>query len=114
MNSRLNEIGNWPQRAAQAHYHATELARNSGVCLRELEYFFAQEYHRTPQDWLNRLRLHEALPPLAQRRRIKGLAYELGYKHPRNFSRAFKKFYGISPTDASKLFTKNFVLRDLS
>ena len=33
---------------------------------------------------------------------IQDVAYEIGYENPKHFTRAFKKYYGISPTDFRK------------
>ncbi len=32
-------------------------------------------------------------------KKVHHIAYELGYENPKHFSRAFKKYFGISPTD---------------
>jgi AraC-like DNA-binding protein len=36
---------------------------------------------------------------LGSNKRINEIAYELGFQHPQNFSKLFKKKLGISPMD---------------
>jgi len=52
--------------------------------------------------WLAHYRLHEGRRLLLEGLlSIKAIAFHLNFKHPSNFSRAFKKFYGVIPTKFS-------------
>jgi len=104
MSSRLDKFGagQWEAKASAAGFHPLQLARLCQVSVRQLERHFLMAYHLTPKVWLAQYRLHEGhrlvLEGLLS---IKAIAFQLNFKHTSSFSRAFKKFYGVSPTKFS-------------
>ena len=104
MSSRLDQIRTeqWEAKASAAGFHPLQLARLCQVSLRQLERHFLSAYQLTPKVWLAQYRLHEGhrlvLEGLLS---VKAIAFQLNFKHPSSFSRAFKKFYGVSPTKFS-------------
>jgi AraC-like DNA-binding protein len=104
MSSRLDQIGTeqWEAKDSDAGFHPLQLARLCQVSLRQLERHFLLAYQLTPKVWLAQYRLQEGhrlvLEGLLS---IKAIAFQLNFKHPSSFSRAFKKFYGVSPTKFS-------------
>ena len=65
--------------------------------------FFKKQTGITFSDYVMNVKMRKAKAllqdPLNQ---IQDVAYEIGYENPKNFTRAFKKYYGISPTDFRK------------
>ena len=83
--------------ARQAGYRSSELARLCRVSPRQLERYFREQFGRTPQEWLDEVRLHEAPDMLRKRKQVKEVSFELGFAHPSHFIRKFKQWYGCTP-----------------
>ena len=60
---------------------------------------FLTQTGMTPQQWLNELRLQKAVEPLARGARPKDVADQFGYNQASHFSRAFKRFHGMTPRE---------------
>ena len=98
MHSRLNQIKNLPELAAESNYSATSLARRCKVSLRHLERFFQETKGTSPHQWLNELRQQEALDLVRTGCLLmKEVAAHLRYKQASHFSREFKRYHGVSP-----------------
>ena len=101
MNSHLD--GHWGSvtegvsLARKAGYRSRELARLCRISPRQLERYFQARYKRSPQEWLDELRLHEAPDMLRARKHVKEVAFELGFVHPSHFIRKFKQIYHCTP-----------------
>jgi AraC-like DNA-binding protein len=102
MRSRLNSIRDWEGRAAIANYKVGLLAKLTGVSISRLERFFAETVGESPLDWMNRLRQMRGMALLKQGFSVKRTAYELGYRQSSHFSREFKRFHGIPPSEISQ------------
>ena len=64
---------------------------------------FSQATHHTPYEYLMRRRLAEATQTLCHtRRQIIDIAFDYQFNNPETFSRAFKRAYGIQPTQARR------------
>src|SRR2546426_2820031 len=100
MKSHLEcQLGSVIERASiaqKAGYRSRELARLCQVSPRQLERYFREQFGRTPQAWLDELRLQAATDLMFQRGLVKGVAYELGFIHPSHFIRKFKRVYGCT------------------
>src|SRR5881296_300705 len=110
MSSRLARFTNWPQLAGEANYNAKKLAERCGVSLRQLERFLPQATGKTPQRWLNELRQQKAFELIASGHSVKEVSFRLGYKQSSHFSREFKRFHGVAP---SELLVADFVSMSL-
>lgn len=101
MIHRLEQIQDWPALANSVHYSVTELAFKWQVSTRKLERGFQAKLGSTPYEWLRRLRMERALQLIAEHRPIKEIADELCYniKYPEHFTRDFKGYFGMSPTE---------------
>jgi transcriptional regulator GlxA family with amidase domain len=93
----LSHIQNWPERAQQAKWSASVLAKQCGVSVRTLERYFLKYNKKKPKTWLIEQRQQQALELLHDGSTIKEIAGRLGYKYSTHFSRQFKSFYGICP-----------------
>jgi len=104
MSGRLDQIGTeqWEAKASDAAFHPAKLAHLCQVSLRQLERHFLVTFHVAPKTWLARHRLREGRRLLLEGQlSVKAIGFQLHFKQPSNFSRAFKKFYGVSPTKLS-------------
>jgi AraC family transcriptional regulator len=65
--------------------------------------------HEPLAHYVNRIRMERALFLLAHRsdKNMTDIAYELGFSDSAVFTRAFKNFYGISPREYRKEYSKN-------
>jgi len=96
MNPHLKQIQNWTELAEKTQWKVTKLAQCCGVSIRTLERHFRENVGMTPAKWLRETRLRKGAHNL-KKGSVKAIAAEMGYKHANNFSRAFKKCWGIIP-----------------
>ena len=99
MASRLIRVTNWEGLAEEAGYNAKKLAERCGVSLRQLERFIPRATGKPPQQWLNYLRQQKAIGLIASGASVKETSFRLGYKQSSHFSRAFKRFHGVAPSE---------------
>jgi len=99
MASRLTRVSNWEELAEEAGYNPKNLADRCGVSLRQLERFIPQATGKTPQRWLNDLRQQKACELIASGQSVKEVSIRLGYKQSSHFSREFKRFHGVPPSE---------------
>ena len=64
---------------------------------------FKKTYNLSPIKFLSQLRLEAALHHLRAGDTVNNIADQLHYSTPANFSMAFKKYYGLAPTDYLKM-----------
>lgn len=64
---------------------------------------FKKTYNLSPIKFLSQLRLEAALHYLRAGDTVNNIADQLHYSTPANFSMAFKKYYGLAPTDYLKM-----------
>jgi len=88
----------WEQLAESSGYNAKALARLCSLSVRQLERDFRRDLGRSPQDWLNELRIKISQQLLLSGNPVKRVAYELGFKQPSHFCRQFKSRYKLTPS----------------
>jgi AraC-like DNA-binding protein len=88
----------WPRLAHAANYSVAQCAALCGLSVRHFERYCLKNTGTNPQAYLNALRLETAVGLLQKGSSVKEVAYQLGYKHPQNFSRKFKITFGVSPS----------------
>ena len=91
--------GQWEELAKQARYDANELARLSGVSIRQLQRHFNRHFHCSPQSWLNERRLLVARALLLRGEQVKKVALDLGFKQTSHFCRQFKSRNKMTPSE---------------
>jgi AraC-like DNA-binding protein len=99
MRSRLDLVKNWEQRAKDAGYSASKMARTLGVTVRLLQSFFQARLRISPHEWMLRKRMYHAVALLKAGSPVKIVASQLEYKNASHFSREFKRFFGKSPQE---------------
>ena len=103
MNTPLKYIQNWVERAEEANWHVSLLAKKCDVSVRTLERYLKKETGKSPKAWLLEQRQLIAREKLKEGLSVKEAASALGYKHSNNFSRSFKEFWGRCPTGAAPI-----------
>ncbi|MEM8890703.1 MAG: AraC family transcriptional regulator [Bacteroidota bacterium] len=79
-----------------------DLARIAGMGSTKFKLSFKQVFGKAPIQYRQKIRMEYAKTELqAKRKGPSELSYELGYSHPSKFSQAFKKEFGLTPTEIS-------------
>ena len=77
-----------------------QIASFTGRSLATFKRDFKKISSLTPQKWLIKKRLEMAYIKLKEEgKKVQDVYMEVGFKNPSHFSTAFKKQYGISPTE---------------
>ena len=95
---RLQLIHDWIERGRQANYNAVRLAALCTVSPSQLRRYFAEHFYRPPQEWLNELRLWDAMQLLSEGHPVKNVATTLHFSDPNHFSHVFKRYHGCAPS----------------
>ncbi len=100
MFSRLDRVTDWQIRASASHYRFEELAMSCSISRTQLRRYFLAKFGKTPQKWIDELRLAEAANLLrTSSLSVKEIAAALSYEYPGNFARQFKRRYGCNPSE---------------
>lgn len=86
-----------------------ELSGAAGFSKYHFSRIFQGMLHEPLAHYVNRIRMEQALFLLAHRadKNMTDIAYELGLSDSAVFSRAFKNYYGVSPREYRKEYSKN-------
>jgi AraC-like DNA-binding protein len=107
MSSRLSGVSDWTAVAHEAHYCCETMASNCGVCIRQLERFFQQEFGSPPREWTCALRMNCARDLIAEGYSTKAAAIELFFCHSQHFCHEFTKYWGVSPQHFAPTLTRS-------
>ena len=99
MNTKLNHVQDWQELAKQANWSVSRMAKLCNVSSRTLQRHFLKERQKTPKSWLVDERQKQAIAFLCAGTSVKVTAFRLGYKQPHHFSREFKLYWGVCPSD---------------
>jgi len=86
-----------------------ELSNAAGFSKYHFSRIFQGMLHEPLAHYVNRIRMERALFLLAHRadKNMTDIAYELGISDSAVFSRGFKNYYGVSPSEYRKEYSKN-------
>jgi AraC-like DNA-binding protein len=101
MSSRLARVEDWESLANACQYSPASLAKRRDVSVRQLERFFQGKFGKTPRSWMHEVRLRRALELLKDGAAAKEVAYLLAYRDGAHFCNAFKRYYKITPSEAT-------------
>lgn len=77
-----------------------KLSRKVGINKDKLNHGFKQMYGSSPYEYLRIARLERARELLKSKEmNVSEVAFNVGYSHPKNFTRAFKNHFGTNPKD---------------
>ncbi len=79
------------------HLDMSRISRTLGYSREHITRAFTSAYHVTPRQYFNTHRMNIALSELISGKKIYEVAEEVGFSSQYAFSKAFKKYYGLSP-----------------
>ena len=90
----------------EGHFSEKITLVDAAKCCNLSQYYFAHEFKKitntTFLDYLTAYRLERALLLLSSDMKMTEIAFECGFSNVRSFNRAFRKFYGMTPTEYIK------------
>ena len=95
--NKLAAVDNWRALAEQAGFKPAVLAKLVGVSLATLERFFHGQIGRSPENWLNELRLRVAAQRLAAGGTISDVLRDLGFYDRSQFHHQFRQLLHQTP-----------------
>jgi len=96
--SRYAVALNWMRHNLNAQHPVAELAVYLNVSESTVQRIIRRRTSESPLAVFQNLKAMEAKRLLQEGRSVKSVAYELGYKHPNDFSRFYTKSFGHAPT----------------
>lgn len=77
-----------------------DLARQAHMSLRQLQRIFREELDTTPNTFILLLKMERAAALLRSRMaNVSEVAYEVGFSDPGYFSKVFRKYFGVTPSE---------------
>jgi AraC family transcriptional regulator len=106
---RIHKVQDYIEHHLGQSLSIEELSNAAGFSKYHFSRIFQGILHEPLAHYVNRIRMENALFLLAHRAdmNMTDIAYELGYTDSAVFSRAFKNYYGISPREYRKEYSKN-------
>ena len=114
MNLRLLHTTDWEQLVKQADFEPGGIADLCGISLRQLERLFAENFHKTPNEWVKEFRFRVAKELIHRGYSTKAVAAELKFASESHFCHEFKKVYGVSPQSFAPTYAGNGRMSPLS
>jgi AraC-like DNA-binding protein len=78
---------------------AETLAKELAVSLRQLQRFFKEELDTTPTSFITLIKLEKAAEMMKSGKNVTEAAFAAGFNDSSYFSRVFKKYFGIPPSE---------------
>jgi len=106
---RIHKVQDYIEEHLSQSLSIEDLAGAAGFSKYHFSRIFQAMLHEPLAHYVNRFRMEKALFLLAHRadKNMTDIAYELGYTDSAVFSRAFKNYYGVSPREYRKEYSKN-------
>jgi AraC-like DNA-binding protein len=89
----------WENEASKARYRAILLARGLKTTPRHLQRYLKKTWGKSPKEFLWEFRMRSACRLIKDGIAIKEVAGIVGFKNSTHFSRAFKREFGVNPTE---------------
>jgi AraC-like DNA-binding protein len=97
-HNRVAKAMSWLRQNYSRRLRINELACHAGMSVSSLHHHFRAIAAMTPLEYQKRLRLHEARRLiLLEGLDIGSTGYRVGYRSPSQFSREYRRLYGLSP-----------------
>lgn len=106
---RIHKVQDYIEHHLGQSMSIEELSNAAGFSKYHFSRIFQGMLREPLAHYVNRIRMENALFLLAHRtdKNMTDIAYELGYTDSAVFSRAFKNYYGITPREYRKEYSKN-------
>lgn len=106
---RINKVQDYIERNIGRFLSIEELSNTAGFSKYHFSRIFQAMLHEPLAHYVNRIRMEKALFLLAHRtdKNMTNIAYELGLSDSAVFSRTFKNYYGVSPSEYRNEYSKN-------
>ncbi len=106
---RIHKVQDYIEQHLGQSMSLEELAGAAGFSKYHFARIFQGMLHEPLAQYVNRIRMERALFLLAHRsdKNMTDIAYDLGFSDSAVFSRAFKNYYGLSPSEYRKEYSKN-------
>lgn len=107
--ARIHKVQDYIENNYWRNMSTEELSEVAGFSKYHFNRIFKGVLKESLAHYVNRIRLEQSLFLLAHRedRNLTEIAYDLGFTDSAIFSRAFKNFYGISPSEYRKKYRTN-------
>lgn len=108
-NRRIHKVQDYIEDHIAKPLSIAELSDAAGFSKYHFSRIFQSIVHESLRYYVNRIRMEKSLFLLAHRqdKNITDIAYELGFADSGIFSRGFKNYFGISPREYRKEYSKN-------
>ena len=81
-----------------------DLAKENGMSVSSFHRAFKQVTGESPLQYIKKIRLDKAKGLLVyEKMRVNNVAFEVGYESPSQFSREFKRYFKVPPSEAHTL-----------
>lgn len=106
---RINKVQDYIEQNLEKTMSVEELADVAGFSQYHFSRIFKSILNETLAHYVNRIRLENALFLLAHRSDLNmtNIAYEVGFTDSAIFSRAFRNYYGVAPSEYRRDYSKN-------
>ncbi|MFL0251469.1 GyrI-like domain-containing protein [Clostridium neuense] len=106
---RIHKVQDYIENHLDQYLSIEELSNAAGFSKYHFSRIFQSILHEPLAHYVNRIRMERALFLLAHRtdKNMTDIAYALGLSDSAVFSRAFKNYYGVSPREYRKEYSKN-------
>lgn len=106
---RIHKVIDYIEQNIGSSLSIEELSKVAGFSKYHFSRIFQGILHESLAHYVNRIKMEKTLFILAHRedKNMTDIAYELGFSDSAVFSRAFKNYYGISPSEYRKVYEQN-------
>lgn len=96
---RANLAVRWMESHLDSREPATRIADYLGLSASTLHRIFKQKFGHSPDVHFLALKMNAAKQAIATGESVKTVAYSLGYRHPGDLTRAFRRHFGFAPSN---------------
>ncbi|PMN94735.1 AraC family transcriptional regulator [Enterovibrio norvegicus] len=98
--NRITPVVHYIEQHFERNLGIDEISDVAGMSASTLHEHFKQVTSVSPMQYVKSLRLHKARSMLSLGSQVAEVCYAVGYSSPSQFSREFKRYFGITPSEA--------------
>ncbi|MDD1779577.1 AraC family transcriptional regulator [Enterovibrio sp. ZSDZ35] len=98
--NRIAPVVHYIEQHFERNIDIEEIADVAGMSVSSLHEHFKLVTSVSPMQYVKSLRLHKARSMLSQGYQVSEVCFGVGYSSPSQFSREFKRYFGITPSNA--------------